>query len=295
MYIFIYTSILASNTVLEQISQSRELVCIAHRRLEFGKSRLDATVTEDELIHTAMVVIAIITVCDTLSVVASLEVGSMAASYSIFVCGNVVMMVALALNELWYILYAIVLSSAYHLNHLIENAFTPKLSSKWLWEIGGRTAARVPTLPGWTRGFCWAGLVDCLGPFRRDFHDVHLSRMHHQSRGHVRLHLCCAVVLHFSVGGLGMNPGAIWLESLGTAEFNFTNTSCWNNNMGRVSVYPCSRRFLRILFSPHGPVQYHGQRLRVPALRLRLPELAIPKQVSQSDFIMEVGISKPAF
>ena len=48
-----------------------------------------------------------------------------------------------------------------HLNHLIENAFIPALSPKWPWEIGGRTTARVPTLPA------WRGLVDSalLVPF----------------------------------------------------------------------------------------------------------------------------------
>ena len=73
--------------------------------MEFAKSRPDSTVTEDELTNTATVMSAIITVCDTLSVVASLGFGIMAVSYSMFVCGNVVMMVALALDEPWYILY----------------------------------------------------------------------------------------------------------------------------------------------------------------------------------------------
>ena len=58
-----------------------------------------------------------------LSVVASLEFGTMTVCYNIFVCGNVVMMVVLVLDEPWYNLYVIVRSGGYHLNHLIENAF----------------------------------------------------------------------------------------------------------------------------------------------------------------------------
>ena len=166
-----------SNTALAQIATPPELRCTALRGMEFAKSRLDGTVTEHELTNTATVVIAIITVCDTLSVVASLEFGIMAVSYSMFVFGNVVMMVALALDEPepWYILYVILLSSCYHWNHLIENAFTHKLSPKWPCEIGGRTTARVPTLPGWTGGLCSTrlGWSIALVPFRRDFHGVH--------------------------------------------------------------------------------------------------------------------------
>ena len=162
-----------SNTALAQIATPPELRCTALRGMEFAKSRLDGTVTEHELTNTATVVIAIITVCDTLSVVASLEFGIMAVSYSMFVFGNVVMMVALALDEPepWYILYVILLSSCYHWNHLIENAFTHKLSPKWPCEIGGRTTARVPTLPGWTGGLCstrlgWSiALVPFVGIF----------------------------------------------------------------------------------------------------------------------------------
>ena len=47
----------------------------------------------------------------------------MTVCYNIFVCGNVVMMVVLVLDEPWYNLYVIVRSGGYHLNHLIENAF----------------------------------------------------------------------------------------------------------------------------------------------------------------------------
>ena len=88
-----------SNAALAQIVKRPILPCIALRGMEFAKSRLDGTVTEDELTNTATVVIAIITVCGTLFVVASLEFGIMAVYYSMFVCGNVVIMVALALDE----------------------------------------------------------------------------------------------------------------------------------------------------------------------------------------------------
>ncbi|CAE7239662.1 IGHMBP2, partial [Symbiodinium sp. KB8] len=121
----------------------------------------------DELTNTATVVIAIITVCGTHSVVARLEFGTMAVYYSILVCGYVVIMVALALDGPWYILYVIVLPS----ECLHTGAF-----------------AQV-----------------ALG-----------NRRPNDGKG---ANPSCV-----AAGGIGMTRGAIWLESMGTAEFNFTNT-----------------------------------------------------------------------
>ena len=79
--------------------------------------------TEDKLTSTSAVVIAIITVRAMLSVVACLELGITAVSYSTLVCGNVVMMFAFALDEPWYILNLVVRAVGHHLNHFIAIAF----------------------------------------------------------------------------------------------------------------------------------------------------------------------------
>ena len=71
---------------------------------------------KDELTNTAAVVIAIITICATLSVVAGLEFGIKTVSYAALMCGNVLMMVVFALDEPWYILNVIVQTVGYHLN-----------------------------------------------------------------------------------------------------------------------------------------------------------------------------------
>ena len=79
--------------------------------------------TEDKLTSTSAVVIAIITVRAMLSVVACLELGITAVSYSTLVCGNVVMMFAFALDEPWYILNLVVRAVGHHLNHFNAIAF----------------------------------------------------------------------------------------------------------------------------------------------------------------------------
>ena len=61
-------------------------------------------------------VIAIITICATLSVVAGLEFGIKTVSYAAFMCGNLLMMVVFALDEPWYILNVIVQTVGYHLS-----------------------------------------------------------------------------------------------------------------------------------------------------------------------------------
>ncbi|OLQ06967.1 hypothetical protein AK812_SmicGene9706 [Symbiodinium microadriaticum] len=78
--------------------------------MEFDKSRLGGTVTEDELASASAVVIAIITVCATLAVVARLELGIKTISYSTLVCGR-------------YIVNLIVRMVGHHLNHFIAIAF----------------------------------------------------------------------------------------------------------------------------------------------------------------------------
>ena len=89
-----------------------------------------------------------------------------------------------ALDEPWYILNLIVRTVGHHLNHSIAIAFD--------------IAAFAHTALGEEPKDGQRAKVDCLGPSRRRFHGTHLSRMHHQARGHVPLALpvCCAVVLH---------------------------------------------------------------------------------------------------
>ncbi|CAE7940913.1 hypothetical protein AK812_SmicGene11617 [Symbiodinium microadriaticum] len=101
---------------------------------------------------------------------------------------------------------------------------------------------RRPTLPGWTGGFCSTGLgwSIALVPFVGTFMAC-ISR-----RGTIiqvvmyTLPFMYAVLWFciLSAGGIGMNRGAIWLESMGIADINFINTSCWNNNMSLMSEYP---------------------------------------------------------
>ena len=140
--------------------------------MEFDKSRLGGTVTEDELASASAVVIAIITVCATLAVVARLELGIKTISYSTLVCGR-------------YIVNLIVRMVGHHLNHFIAIAFDI--------EAFAHTALREER-PNDGRG----AKVDCLGPSRRRFHGMHLSWMHHEDRGHVHLALpACHAVLVF--------------------------------------------------------------------------------------------------
>ena len=100
---------------------------MALRPMEFATSRLDGTLTEDELTNMVAVVIAIIAVCAMFTVVAGLEFGIKTVSCGSFLCSDVLMVVVFALDERWYILSVLVLTIDSHLDHLIEIAFVRKL------------------------------------------------------------------------------------------------------------------------------------------------------------------------
>jgi len=190
------------------------------QRLEW----LDGTLTEDELTNTAAVVIAIITICATLSVVAGLEFGIKTVSYAAFMCGNVLMMVVFALDEPWYILNVIVQTVGYHLNHFIEIAFDTDAFAQM--DLGnGRPndgKGANPSWMDWWTIFYWGWWI-AWAPFVGTF----MARI---SRGRtikqvvmytLTLPFMYAVLWFciFGAAGIRMNRRAIWLENIGTTEF----------------------------------------------------------------------------
>ena len=72
LYVYVYMYLYmhgGSKTALAQVAKLTELPCMARLGMEFAKG---CTLTADELTNTTTVVIAMITVCATLSVVAGI-------------------------------------------------------------------------------------------------------------------------------------------------------------------------------------------------------------------------------
>ncbi|CAE7719937.1 IGHMBP2, partial [Symbiodinium sp. CCMP2456] len=217
------------------------------QRLEW----LDGDLTEDEKTNTAAAVIAIITICATLSVVAGLEFGIKTVSYSAFMCGNVLMMVVFALDEPWYILNVIVQSVGYHLNHFLEIAFDTDAFAQI--DLGnGRPndgKGANPSWMDWWTIFYWGWWI-AWAPFVGTF----MARI---SRGRtikqvvmytLTLPFMYAVLWFciFGAAGIRMNRRAIWLENIGTTEFGnadyflHTDTNFRPSAAGRCFDVPAS-------------------------------------------------------
>ena len=167
-----------------------------------------------ELTNTPMMVIAIMTVCATLPVVAAIKTVSCSASlYS-----NVLMVVVFALTV------------GYHSNHFIEIAFDTEALGHMDLGTGRPNFGKDvnPSCVGWLTLFCWGSWMRNAGPFFAGTFNSCISRgctitqvgMHTLPSMYAALWFCI-----FGAASSGMNGRAAWFQNISATEF--ANADCY--------------------------------------------------------------------